>query len=397
MDPTLDALITENLSDIVALRHDLHAHPEPGFQEHRTGARVAELLESYGIQVKRMAETGVVGDLIGDPKGPVFALRADMDCLPIHELNDLPYKSQTPGLMHACGHDGHTATLIGAAKVLSRLKRELPGTVRFIFQPSEENVQGARRMIEEGAMEGVDGIVALHDWNDTEAGCISLKSGPVMASADTFRLVIQGRGGHASAPHLAVDPIMVGAHLVTCLQTLVSREAPPNESVVVTVGAFQAGTTDNVIPGEALLLGTVRSLSPQMREAVPERLERIVAGVCQGFRASYQMRYEFGCGVTVNERTMTDLVAQVGLDLLGPEGVIHYNVPSMGGEDFSEYLKYAPGMMFRLGIGGDEPIHSPRFNFNDAAIPTGIAMFCETARRFLRQGGIESGLSLNPR
>jgi amidohydrolase len=385
MDSKLERAIETILPSIVELRHDLHRRPELGFREHRTGGRVAEILESCGIAVRRVAETGVVGDLQGSKAKPIFAIRADMDCLPIQELSDLPYKSQTPGLMHACGHDGHTSVLAGAAKVLSSMRNELPGTIRFIFQPSEENVQGAKRMIEEGAMGGVDGIVALHDWNDTEPGHISLKAGPIMASADTFALTIRGRGGHASAPHLAIDPIMVGAHLVTSLQTLASREVSPVDPVVVTVGSFQAGTTDNVIPYEARLLGTVRTLSPHLRDAMPERLERIVAGVCSAFRAEYQLDYSFGCGVTVNEKEMTRLVCEAAADLLGDDRVHWYAHPSMGGEDFSEYLKHAPGAMFRLGIGGTEPIHSPYFNFNDAALPTGIAVLCETARRFLKQ------------
>ena len=386
MDRALEKQIMDVLPTVIELRHDLHQNPEMGFQEHRTGARVAELLETFGLEVRRMAGTGVVGDLKGGKDGPIFALRADMDCLPIQELSDLPYKSKKPGFMHACGHDGHTAVLVGAARVLSNLRKELPGTVRFIFQPSEENVQGACKMIEDGAMEGVSGIVALHDWNDTEPGHISLKSGPIMASADRFSLLIRGQGGHGAAPHLAVDPIVVGAHVVTSLQTLASREVSPLDPVVVTVGAFQAGTTDNVIPHDARLLGTVRTLSSNLRETMPERLERIIGGICASFRAGYEFSYEKGCSPTLNEPEMTKLVCEVAADLLGDDHVHWYHHPSMGGEDFSEYLKHAPGMMFRLGIGGSEPIHSPRFNFNDAAIPTGIAVFCETTRRFLKEG-----------
>ncbi|MBW3625380.1 MAG: amidohydrolase, partial [Armatimonadetes bacterium] len=346
MDRTFEQKITTILPSIVKLRHDLHAHPELGFQEHRTGGIVAQMLESYGMEVRRVAKTGVVADLKGAQDGPIFALRADMDALPIHELNDLPYKSQTPGLMHACGHDGHTSVLVGTARVLSELKDGLKGTIRFIFQPSEENVQGARAMIEEGVMNGVEGIIALHDWNDTEPGNISIKSGPILASADTFILTITGQGGHAAYPHLAVDPIMVGAQLVASLQTLVSREVTPLEPVVVTVGAFNAGHTDNVIPNQAVLKGTVRTLNPEVREAMPERLERIIAGVCAAFRAEYALEYTLGCGVTMNEREMAKLIAETAADLLGPDHVRWYFEPSMGGEDFSEYLRYAPGAMF---------------------------------------------------
>jgi amidohydrolase len=383
MDSTLDRTINTILPAIIELRQDLHEHPELGFQEHRTGARVAELLEGFGIEVRRIAKTGVIGDLKGAGDGPIFALRADMDCLPIQEMSDLPYKSKTPGLMHACGHDGHTSILVGAARALSYQRDRLHGTVRFIFQPSEENVQGARAMIEEGAMNDVDAVVALHDWHDLDVGHISLKTGPIWASADTFSLVIKGRGGHGAAPHLAVDPIVVGAHLVTCLQTLISRETSPTDPAVITVGSFQAGTADNVIPSEAKLLGTVRTLSPHLRDDMPERIERVITNVCHTFRAEYEFHYTHGCGVTVNEREMTNLVCEAAADLLGDDHVHWYHQPSMGGEDFSEYLKYAPGMMFRLGIGGEEPIHSPYFNFNDAALPTGIAVFCETALRYL--------------
>jgi amidohydrolase len=306
-----------------------------------------------------------------------------MDALPIQETSDLSYRSCKPGIMHACGHDGHTATLLGTAAVLASLRDQIHGTIKFIFQPAEETTGGAEVMCAEGVMNGVDAIAALHGWPFLAVGQIGLRPGPMMASADRFELTIRGRGGHAAYPHNTIDPIVVGSQLVGALQTLASREVSPLDSVVVSVSQFHAGTAHNVIPGHAQLTGTVRCLNPALRDSMPEKMERIIAGVCSALRTEYEFAYDFGPPVTMNDPGMTALLAQIGQDVLGPDGVQYLDAPSMGAEDFAYYLPHAPGALFRLGVGEDVmPLHTSTYNFTDAALPYGITMFCELALRY---------------
>lgn len=386
-NPDLAAVIGRILPDIVETRHHLHQNPEISGEEAETSAFVADRLAALGLDDLQtgVGGYGVVGLLRGPIDGPTFALRADMDALPIQETSTLPYKSCKPGTMHACGHDGHTATLLGAATALAEVRSQIRGAVKFIFQPAEETTGGAERMCAEGVMDGVDAIAALHGWPFLGVGQIGLRPGPTMASADTFHITIRGKGAHAAYPHLSVDPIIVSASCVQALQTLSSREISPLDSVVVSVTKFHAGTAHNVIASSAQLTGTVRCLNPSVRDQMRDKMERIIAGICAAFRAEYDLAYDLGPPVTVNDPGMSAFIEQVGRDVLGPENVHYLEEPSMGAEDFAYYLPYAPGAMFRLGVGLDmTALHTPTYNFVDEALPNGIRMFCELALRFQR-------------
>lgn len=386
------------LPEVTQWRHHLHQNPELSYQEEATSQWIAQTLRRLSLDEVRegVGGFGVIGSLRGTAEGaadgPTFALRADMDALPIQEENEIPYRSCRDGVMHACGHDGHMATLLGAAMVLSALRPLLRGTIRFIFQPAEEVAGGAERMCADGAMEGVDAIAALHGWPGLEVGQIGVRSGPMMASADTFDIVIEGRGAHAAMPHSAVDPVVVGAQITLALQTLASREINPIEPVVVTVAQFHAGTAYNVIPGKATLQGTVRCLDPKLRKTMPERLERVVAGICSALRAKYRFTYDFGTPVTNNHPAIVHLIEEVGRELLGPQNVITLEAPSMGAEDFAIYLQHAPGAMFRLGVGKQvTPLHTPTYDFGDAPLPYGIGVFCHLAFRYLQDAPLSAG------
>ena len=373
----------------IETRHFLHQNPELSDHEVRTSALVAECLDACGIDDIRtnVGGNGVVATLRGAADGPTIALRADMDALPIQETADVPYRSCVPGVMHACGHDGHTATLLGAAATLSRLRAQLPGSVRFIFQPAEETVGGALRMCRDGAMEGVDAIVALHGWPGMAVGRIGVRPGPMMASSDTFDITIKGRGSHAAYPHMSIDPILIGSHVVVALQSLVSRETSPTESMVVTVAQFHAGTAYNIIPGTAELKGTVRCLSTRIQDAMPARLERIASGICAAWGATCDFHYRHGVPVTVNDARINALISDVGVIALGAENVMELEAPSMGAEDFSLYLSHAPGAMFRLGVGEEmTALHTPTYNFADAAVLTGMELFTRIAMTYLQAG-----------
>ena len=378
--------VKEIAPDYARIRHHLHQNPELSGQEQETSAFVAQELNKIGVDDVRtgVGGHGVIALLKGSGNGALFALRADMDALPIQEESDIPYKSCRPGIMHACGHDGHTATLLGTAAALARMRAGFVGSIRFLFQPAEETVHGAEGMCAEGAMDDVDAIVALHGWPGMPVGQIGVRSGPMMASSDTFEITVRGRGAHAAMPHISVDPIVVGALIVTALQTLASREIAPTDPVVVTVAQFNAGTAHNIIPFKAEMRGTVRCLSKTVQDSMPERIERIVAGICAGARAEYSFRYRNGTPVTVNDVGINALVSEIGAETLGASNVIPLEAPSMGAEDFAVYLRYAPGAMFRLGVGENvTPLHPPTYNFSDAAMGYGMEVFARTAMRYL--------------
>ena len=379
------AAIARILPEVAATRHHLHQNPELSGAEAQTAALVAEKLRALGLDDVRtgLAGQGITAVVPGLGDGPMLALRADMDALPIQETGDLPYASCRPGVMHACGHDGHTATLLGAAQVLSELRGSLPGPVKLIFQPAEETVGGADGMVAAGALEGVSAIAALHGWPSLDAGQIGTRPGPMMASADRFDLIVKGKGGHAAYPHLTVDPILIGSQIVAAWQTLASRELSPLDSVVVTVTQFHAGTAYNVIPGTAELKGTVRCLSNAVRAEMPAKMERIAAGICAAFRAEYEFVYDPGPPVVVNDPAVTALIEDAGREWLGAENVTYLETPSMGAEDFAYYLLHVPGAMFRLGVGpGASALHTPTYNFSDAALPHGIALFSLLALKY---------------
>ena len=376
------AAVERILPEVVETRHHLHRNPELSGAEEGTAALVAGHLRALGLTDVRtnIAGHGVTAVLPGAGDGPLLALRADMDALPIQETSGLPYASCRDGVMHACGHDGHTATLLGAASALASLREHLPGPVKFLFQPAEETTGGAEKMVAEGVLEGVSAIFGLHGWPSLAVGQIGYRPGPMMASADRFDLTIKGVGGHAAYPHNTVDPIMVGAQVVQAWQTLASREVSPLDSVVLTVTRFHAGSAYNVIPGIADLGGTTRCLSRAVRDALPAQMERIASHVCAAFRADYEFAYDYGPPPVVNDAAMTARVQAAGAEVVGAGNVVYLEMPSMGAEDFAYYLGRVPGAFFRLGVGtGVSALHTPTYNFSDGALPVGIALFCHLA------------------
>ncbi|NYT62457.1 amidohydrolase [Alcaligenaceae bacterium] len=376
--------------ELTAIRQDIHAHPELGFQEVRTSALVANALTALGYAVHRgIGKTGVVGVLDGkrSDTGRSIGLRADMDALPIHEQGSQPYKSINPGVMHACGHDGHTAVLLGAARYLAET-RNFNGRVVLIFQPAEEGLGGARAMLDDGLFEKFpcDAIYGLHNWPALPPGVIGVNPGPMMAAADHFEIHIEGRGGHGAHAYQTNDPIVIAAQLITALQTIVSRNVPAPDSAVVTVAAVNAGNLQamNVIPKDAYMVGTVRTFSPVVQEQIIQRMQEVVDGIAAAFKATITMKYRRLFPATVNTPEHAAFVADVATELFGADMVVSNLVPSMGSEDFSFMLQQRPGAYFRLGQGGAESgcvLHNSAFDFNDAVIPAGSAMFCRLVER----------------
>jgi IAA-amino acid hydrolase len=374
---------------LVGWRRQIHMHPELGFQEEKTAALVAETLTRLGLRVQtNVGITGVVGILGEGP--PTVALRADMDALPIQETNDVPYASQTPGIMHACGHDFHTAMLLGAATLLS----ETPpprGQVRFLFQPLEEGIDaegksGAMRMVDDGALEGVDAIFGLHVYADMLSGTIGIIPGPAMAASDTFRLTVRGRGGHGAYPHKSVDPIVLAAQVINAIQTVVARRIPPIEAGVITVGSIHAGTRGNIIPEEVVMTGTIRSFKPHVREQLFAELER-AAQVARTLGGDFELEIKPCFPVTANDPQMAALVREVATTVVGADKVFQPE-PEMGAEDFGVYLKHVPGCYFRLGAaiaGEDTPRlhHNPRFDANEEVMPLGVTMLATVAQYYI--------------
>lgn len=364
--------------DVIAWRRHLHRHPEVSFEEHETSAFVASTLGGFGgVEVTRPTETSVLGRLVGSEPGPVVALRADIDALPILEESGVEFASEREGAMHACGHDGHTAMLLGAAQVLADggLAR---GEVRFIFQHGEELAPGgARELIAAGVMEGVDFVYGCHLWTPLEYGKVAAVPGNWMAAADFFEITVSGRGGHAGLPHTAVDTVACAAELVGALQHIVSRRIDPLQPAVVTVGSFHAGDAPNVIPGEAVLRGTARSFDPDVRALIPKLIEEIGHGICAAHGASFALRFVFGYKPVVNDEAATELVRSVVRDELVDLD------PIMGGDDFSAYQAEAPGCYAFIGTGGPFAHHHPRFVIDERALAIGTRMHVDVARRVL--------------
>jgi amidohydrolase len=374
--------------EIIEWRHDFHAHPELGFKEFRTAAKVADELEKLGYKIRRnVGRTGVVADL-GADSGPCIAIRADMDALPILEANEVPYKSQNEGTMHACGHDSHTAMALGAATLLA--KERFPGKVRFLFQPSEEagdeeGVSGAPRMIEDGAMQGVDMIIALHVDPATPVGDIHISAGPSSGGVDSWYGKIIGKGGHGAMPHHAVDPFSIAAHIMIALNAIVSRRLDPFDPAVISIGALNGGFTQNVIPAHVDISGTLRYTEKKVQTQIHEEIKRAFE-LSKTLGGDYELKFEIGSPPMLNHSSASDLIESVAVDLLGREHVTP--IPKgLGAEDFGAFTEIAPGAMFTLGtlIEGDERfLHHPRLDLDERALPIGTAILAETALRFLR-------------
>ena len=367
---------------LVSIRRKIHAHPELAYQEEKTAALVAEELGRLGISLRKgVAGTGVVAE-IGLEDGPMVALRADMDALPLSEETGLPFASEVPGVMHACGHDGHVAMLLGAARLLKEAPP--PGRVRLIFQPAEEKGAGARAMIKEGVLEGVSFIFGGHIDRHFRVGEIAVNEGLICAFTDTFRLTITGKGGHAAWPHEAVDAIVCGALLVMNLQTIISREINPAHPCVITVGKFSGGTAHNVIAEEARLEGTIRSTHPETRKRIMESLRRMARGVASLHRANIKVEIEEGYPPVINHPVATRLAREAALKVVGKEGLSRQPHPSLGGEDFAFYLQHVPGCFVRFGAVKEGlenvPAHSPKFDFDERVLPIGAKFLAEVAR-----------------
>ena len=376
---------------MVSYRRDFHKHPELGFQEHRTSAIVGEILSNLGCRVQtHVGRTGVVGEL--GQGAPIVVIRADMDALPLQEDNQAEYTSVNPGIMHACGHDAHTAILLGVAELLS--KESFPGTVRFLFQPAEEvaddeGISGAPRMIQDGAMDGdVRLTLALHVNAHVPVGQIHNGAGPSSGGVDSFRGSIIGMGGHGARPHETVDPIYLAAYVILALHGIISRKVNPFDPAVVTIGSIHAGSAENIIPNKVDILGTIRYTDHKVQEKIHTEIARAFE-VARALGGDYQLKFEIGTPPMINDEKVVKLIDQVACDLLGKENVLP-PVDGLGAEDFGCFSELAPGAMFSLGskVEGDErEHHNSRFDVNEQCLPYGAAILAETTLRFLRNGG----------
>ncbi|MBO1904178.1 amidohydrolase [Microvirga sp. 3-52] len=374
--------VADLADEITAWRRDFHENPELLFDVHRTAGIVAEKLKSFGCDevVTGLGRTGVVGVIRGrsNNSGKVIGLRADMDALPIEEATDVAHKSKVPGKMHACGHDGHTAMLLGAAKYLAET-RNFDGTAVVIFQPAEEGGGGGNEMLKDGLMErfGVHEVYGMHNMPGIPVGQFAIRPGPMMAAADRFTIHIEGKGGHAARPHDCIDPVVVSAHVITALQTIASRSADPLDSVVVSVCTVRAGDAFNVIPQTAMLLGTVRTLSPEVRDLAETRIRAIVENVCAAFGAKAEVDYDRGYPVTMNDPDKTEFMANVARAVAGENAIDTTIPPLMGAEDFSYMLEQRPGAYIFLGNGDTAGVHHPAYDFNDEASPYGVSLWAK--------------------
>jgi hippurate hydrolase len=383
--------IADLSGEITGWRHDLHAHPELLYDVHRTAATVADKLKAFGCDevVTGIGRTGVVGVIRGSKGGgdprKVIALRADMDALPIEEANDLPYKSTVPGKMHACGHDGHTAMLLGAARYLAET-RNFAGTAVVIFQPAEEGGAGGKAMVQDGLMERfrIEEVYGMHNYPGLAVGEFAIRPGPIMAAADRLTIDIEGKGGHAARPHLSIDTVLVGAQIINQIQSIVARNVDPLQSAVVSICMFQAGNTDNVIPQTARLKGTARSLDPKVRDLLEARLHAVVEGTAQLYGATAKLTYKRDYPVLRNHERETSFAASVAADVVGDRHVDIAMVPVMGAEDFSFMLESRPGAFIFVGNGSSAGLHHPAYNFNDEVIPIGTSYWVKLVETALR-------------
>lgn len=373
---------------VISLRREFHMYPEASWQEFKTSAHIKEELEKLGIPYVPLVKTGLVATIKGSKPGKTVALRADIDALQVNEQNEVDYKSQNEGLMHACGHDNHIAMLLCAGRILNDMKAELAGTVKLIFQPAEEVATGAKRMIAAGALEGVDSIFGMHVWSDVDSGTVAIEPGPRMASADMFKITLTGKGGHGSAPHQGIDAVVAASALVMNLQSAVSRELSPLEPAVLSVGSLHAGTRFNVIASEAVLEGTTRSFNPDIREQFPVILERIAKETAATYRAEASVEYTYGTPPVINELTCSKIAEEAVKKLKGPQALASLG-KIMGGEDFAEYMEKIPGAIAFLGVrnpavGASFPQHHPQYNVDEAALELGAGLYAQVAVDMLK-------------
>jgi hippurate hydrolase len=387
------AEVRDYLDELTKIRHDIHAHPELAFAERRTADLVAAKLVEFGCEIHRgLAGTGVVGTIRRGNSPAAIGLRADMDALPIQELNEFAHRSTEDGKMHACGHDGHTTILLGAAKYLAK-NRNFQGTVHLIFQPAEEGGGGGRVMVEEGLFDKFpcDAVFALHNKPGIPIGQIAAKSGPLLAASDRWDIRIKGHGTHAAHPHLGIDPFVVGAEIVMALQTIVSRTVDPLDSAVVSIGFMRGGSAYNAIPDGLHIGGTARSFRPEVQDAIERRIGDIARGVALVHGAVAEVSYRRSYPPTINHPAETEFAAEIAAEICGENGVLRNIAPSMGGEDFSFMLNRRPGAMLWLGNGpgeGDCFLHNARYDFNDDALPIGISFLARLAERFLEERAV---------
>ncbi|SIQ75417.1 hippurate hydrolase [Rhizobium sp. RU33A] len=376
------------MAEVLATRHHLHRFPEIGLSEFKTSDYVAKQLTALGYEVTRgLAKTGIVATLRNGSSERSVGIRADFDALPILEETGLPYASEIPGVMHACGHDGHTAMLLGAAKILAE-RRNFDGVIHLIFQPAEENFGGARIMIEDGLFDRFpcDAVFALHNDPEIPFGHIALREGPIMAAVDECKITVNGRGGHGAEPQSTADPIVCGASIVMALQTIVSRNIHPLDPTVITVGGFHAGAASNVIPERAEMVLSIRSFDPKVRDQLEQRIRAVAEGQAASYGMGVTIDYERGYDPTINHKAETDFVRDLAVSFAGQDKVYDLPRPMMGSEDFAYMLAKRPGSYFFLGTQrtpNDPPLHHPRYDFNDDILPVGTTLWVELAERYL--------------
>ena len=385
-------MLDEIKDELMEIRADFHSHPELSFQEERTSGKIAQILREMKLDEvdTGIGKTGVVGLLRGGAPGRTFALRADMDALPIQEENDVPYRSQNDGVMHACGHDIHITAVLGAAMILSEMPDELKGNVKFIFQPAEEIAGGAKMMVAEGALEKppkVDAIIGMHVWPGIDVGTIGVKAGPAMAAMDKFEIIVRGPGGHGAMPHLTSDPVVAAAQIINSLQTVVSRSIEPIQPAVFSVCMIEGGSAFNIIPKEVRMVGTARTLNEDVKAKIINRVKEMLKGIGKAMEVQCEFRYMDGCPALINDPEMVELVKKAGAAVVG-DGNIFQLEPTMGGEDFTYFARAVPGAMFCIGTRDEEsgltsPVHRPTFDVSAEALTTGVAMLCQAALMFL--------------
>lgn len=369
---------------MIEMRRYFHENPEPSREEYNTSQKIKDELDKMGIPYISIAGTGIIGTIKGEHEGKTVALRADMDALQVKECTGLPFASKKEGLMHACGHDGHMASLLGAAKILNEIKNEIKGTVKLFFQPAEEVASGAKQMIEEGALDNVDGVFGIHLWADVELGKISVEAGPRMASTDLFRIKVIGKGGHGSLPHQGVDAVVVSSAIVMNLQSIVSREISPLEPAVVSVGQIKSGSRFNVIAPEAFMDGTTRAFSSEVRGKFHEMIDRIAKNTAAAYRAEASTEYEYLVPVTINDEACSKIAEEAVIKTFGENALVKF--PKItGSEDFSYFMEQREGVLCFVGTGTDKyyPHHHPKFSVHEDSLPIAASMYAAYAVNYL--------------